>query len=95
MIYKAKFNLFSGSHQYNKEITINANSYDDARKKLLSRYPGALYIVIDAPDPFLWNTGNSPDSYINYTNTHGNSLLSDNYKNSTTNITIGNYGNKK
>ncbi len=60
MIYKAKFNLFSGSHQYNKEITISANNFDDARKKLLSRYPGALYIVIDVPDdPFLWNSGNS------------------------------------
>ena len=32
---------------------INALSYDHCQEIILSRYPGALYIVIDAPDPFI------------------------------------------
>jgi len=71
--YKAKFNLFSGNNQYNKTITINAKSFDDARKKILSRYPGAMYIVIEVPDPFYRNIGNSPfPATINYIFTNNN-----------------------
>ena len=36
---------------------INALSYDDCQEIILSRYPGALYIVIDAPDHFISSNG--------------------------------------
>ena len=96
MRYHVKFNLFSGDRQYNKEKIINADSYDDARKKLLSQYPGALYIVIDVPNNFLHRIGNSPYNQNKITEISGNSLqLSDNYKKSNINITIGDYEETK